>query len=78
MRAQVFRGKLAQQELAVALGNDFAGEEDEALRLMLANRVAKYGNDDDSVNELLVHIYQTFIDEIGQLHSFKGLQCGSE
>jgi formate C-acetyltransferase len=51
------------------LANDFAGEEGEALRLMLANRIAKYGNDDDSVDDLLVRAYQTFIDEISQFHN---------
>ena len=69
VRDQVFSGKLSQQELAAALANDFAGEEGEALRLMLANRIAKYGNDDDSVDDLLVRAYQTFIDEISQFHN---------
>jgi formate C-acetyltransferase len=69
VRDQVFSGKLSQQELASVLANDFAGEEGEALRLMLANRIAKYGNDDDSVDDLLVRAYQTFIDEIGQFHN---------
>lgn len=69
VRDQVFSGKLSQQELASVLANDFAGEDGEALRLMLVNRIAKYGNDDDSVDDLLVRAYQTFIDEIGQFHN---------
>ena len=69
VRDQVFSGKLSQQELASGAGEMTLRAKREALRLMLANRIAKYGNDDDSVDDLLVRAYQTFIDEIGQFHN---------
>ena len=69
VRDMVFSGKLSQQELAAKLVDDFAGEEGEALRQILLTRVAKYGNDDDSVDELLVQAYQSYIDELSHYHN---------
>lgn len=69
IRDFVFGGKLSQQEMANYLANDFAGDEGEIIRQMLLNRVAKYGNDDDSVDLLLVDAYQSYIDEIGKYHN---------
>ncbi|NCB57780.1 MAG: formate C-acetyltransferase/glycerol dehydratase family glycyl radical enzyme [Gammaproteobacteria bacterium] len=69
VRDFVFAGKVSQQELAAKLADDFAGEEGEALRQILHNRAPKYGNDDDSVDELLVDAYQSYIDEICHFHN---------
>ena len=65
VRDLVFGGKVSQQELAAKLADDFAGEEGEALRHILLTRAAKFGNDDDGVDSLLVTAYQSYIDEIG-------------
>lgn len=69
VRDMVFGGKVSQQELAAKLADDFAGEEGEALRQILLTRPAKFGNDDDSVDILLVQAYQSYIDEISHYHN---------
>ncbi len=55
--------------LAQALAEDFDGLTHEQLRQRLINSAPKYGNDDDSVDELLARAYQTYIDEIKQYHN---------
>lgn len=60
---------ISQPQLASALADDFAGTEFEQLRQVLINRAPKYGNDDESVDALLVRAYQTYIDELKQYHN---------
>lgn len=55
---------IGQQQLAEALAADFAGLSHEQLRQRLINSAPKYGNDDESVDALLVRAYQTYIDEL--------------
>ncbi len=57
---------VSQQALATALKEDFAGTENEQLRQRLINFAPKYGNDDDSVDQLLAEAYQVYIDELEQ------------
>lgn len=63
------QGTIAQQQLAQALAADFDGLTHEQLRQRLINGAPKYGNDDDSVDALLVRAYQTYIDEIKHYHN---------
>ena len=56
--------KLSPAQLWNALENDFAGVEGERIRNMLIQDAPKYGNDDDSVDLLLVKAYDSYIDEI--------------
>ncbi|MCV9878120.1 formate C-acetyltransferase/glycerol dehydratase family glycyl radical enzyme [Brenneria izbisi] len=63
------QGIIGQQQLAQALASDFAGMTNEQLRQRLMNQAPKYGNDDDSVDELLVRAYQTYIDELRHYHN---------
>lgn len=63
------QGLIGQQQLAEALASDFDGLSHEQLRQRLINGAPKYGNDDDSVDELLVRAYQTYIDEIKNYHN---------
>ncbi|YCI28356.1 formate C-acetyltransferase/glycerol dehydratase family glycyl radical enzyme [Erwinia sp. PK3-005] len=63
------QGIIGQQQLAEALASDFDGLSHEQLRQRLINGAPKYGNDDDSVDELLVRAYQTYIDEIKNYHN---------
>lgn len=65
--------RISQPELAAALENDFSGSEGELLRLKLLNQVPKYGNDDNSVDELLTLAYQSYIDE---LQNFRNTRYG--
>lgn len=59
-------GRITPAELADALETDFAGEKGERIRQMLVNDAPKYGNDDDSVDQLVVDAYQSYIDEIAK------------
>lgn len=59
-------GRITPAELADALESDFAGEQGERIRQMLVNDAPKYGNDDDSVDQLVVDAYQSYIDEIAK------------
>ncbi|WP_072375058.1 glycyl radical protein [Thermophilibacter mediterraneus] len=59
-------GRITPAELADALESDFAGEEGERIRQMLVNDAPKYGNDDDSVDQLVVDAYDSYIDEIAK------------
>ena len=63
------QGTIAQQQLAQALAADFDGLTHEQLRQRLINGAPKYGNDDDSVDALLVRAYQTYINEIKHYHN---------
>ena len=56
---------VTREELWNALMNDFAGEEGERIRQLLLG-APKYGNDDDYVDSLIVHGYDSYIDEIGK------------
>lgn len=58
--------RITPAELADALESDFAGEKGERIRQMLVNDAPKYGNDDDSVDQLVVDAYQSYIDEIAK------------
>ena len=57
-------GRITPAELADALESNFAGEQGEKIRQMLVNDAPKYGNDDDSVDQLVVDAYDSYIDEI--------------
>ncbi|MGJ7471533.1 formate C-acetyltransferase/glycerol dehydratase family glycyl radical enzyme [Kosakonia cowanii] len=63
------QGLIGQQQLAAALAADFDGLSHEQLRQRLINSAPKYGNDDESVDALLVRAYQTYIDELKQYHN---------
>ena len=57
-------GKISRDELMDALASDFAGVEGERIRQMLVNDAPKYGNDDDSVDLLVVRAYDDYIAEM--------------
>lgn len=59
-------GRITTSELWDALESDFAGPEGERIRQMLVNDAPKYGNDDDSVDQLVVEAYEPYIDEIAK------------
>lgn len=61
--------QLSQQAIAEALDNDYSGSEGEQLRQQLINFAPKYGNDDDTVDELLNLAYQAYIDELANYHN---------
>ncbi|WP_370546165.1 formate C-acetyltransferase/glycerol dehydratase family glycyl radical enzyme [Edwardsiella tarda] len=61
--------RISQQALARALAEDFDGPQHEQLRQRLVNGAPKYGNDDDSVDALLVQAYGYYIDELSHYHN---------
>ncbi|MEH6454488.1 MAG: formate C-acetyltransferase/glycerol dehydratase family glycyl radical enzyme, partial [Psychromonas sp.] len=61
--------QITQPQLAQALANDYAGSEGEILRQRLLNFAPKYGNDDDSVDELITLAYNAYIDELANFHN---------
>jgi len=61
--------RISKEQLLAALDQDFQGSEGEKIRLTLLNSVAKYGNDDDSVDELLQEAYSYYIEELAQYHN---------
>lgn len=56
---------VTREALWNALMNDFAGEEGERIRALLL-AAPKYGNDDDTVDSLVVRGYESYIDEIAK------------
>ena len=56
--------KITQKQLMDALRDDFAGPKNQKIRRMLINDAPKYGNDDDYVDQLVVDIYNAYIDEM--------------
>lgn len=56
--------KISTDELMDALESDFNNENGEKIRELLINDAPKYGNDDDYVDDLIVDVYDTFIDEL--------------
>lgn len=57
-------GKISRTELMDALHSNFEGEKGEALRQMLIHEAPKYGNDNDAADQLVIDVYNTYIDEI--------------
>jgi pyruvate formate-lyase/glycerol dehydratase family glycyl radical enzyme len=59
LKHHVFEGKTcAMEDLLAALRSDFEGRE--ALRLALANRTPRYGNDDDAADDLMCACFDAF------------------
>lgn len=54
--------RLSMGELVAALDADFAGRED--LRVRLARRAAKYGNDDERADDLMRRVFEAFFEEV--------------
>lgn len=65
--------QITQSELAKALEDNFSSDQQEQLRQRILNFAPKFGNDDDSVDFLLVEAYQVYIDELAQ---FKNTRYG--
>ncbi|MHB1413999.1 MAG: pyruvate formate lyase family protein, partial [Chloroflexota bacterium] len=63
-------GRISLGELVEYLASDFAGAED--VRLLLTNKAPKFGNDDDYVDELVVHVTNKWFDEVAKLRNPRG------
>lgn len=59
---------VTREALWDALMSDFSGAEGERIRKLLL-AAPKYGNDDDTVDDLVVSGYQSYIDEIAKHHN---------
>lgn len=56
--------KISQDQLMDALKDDFTSPQNQKIRHMLINDAPKYGNDDDYVDQLVVDVYNAYIDEM--------------
>ncbi|WP_297669611.1 glycyl radical protein [Thomasclavelia sp.] len=56
--------KITPEQLFNALEDDFTSEENQKIQQMLINDAPKYGNDDDYVDNLVVEVYNVYIDEM--------------
>lgn len=56
--------KITGQQLMDALKDDFNNPENQKVQQMLINDAPKYGNDDDYVDNLVVDVYNAYIDEM--------------
>ena len=56
--------KISPEELWNALLDNFESPESKRIQDLLINEAPKYGNDDDSVDELIVEAYDSYLDEI--------------
>ena len=69
MKKVVFEdGAVTPSQLWDALMSDYAGEEGERIRQLMAN-APKYGNDDDYVDSLVREAYDIYIDEMKKYHN---------
>ncbi|MGM9942042.1 MAG: glycyl radical protein [Bulleidia sp.] len=58
--------KITPQQLWNAILDDFTTEENRKIQKMLIEDAPKYGNDDDSVDQLVVEAYEPYLDEISK------------
>ena len=56
--------KITPQQLMDALADDFTSPENQRIQRMLVGDAPKYGNDDDRVDQLVVDVYNVYIDEM--------------
>ncbi|MDD3186565.1 MAG: glycyl radical protein [Anaerostipes sp.] len=56
--------KITRNQLIEALEDNFTKKENKEIQNMLINDVPKYGNDNDYVDNLVVEVYDTYLDEI--------------
>ncbi len=71
IRAHVYdRRDLGMDELLAALARDFDGGE--ALRLMLANKTPRYGNDDEAADGIMRRVFEALFQEIDGRPNTKG------
>ena len=63
-------GSLTMEQLLAALADDF--EEHERVRQMLLNRTPKYGNDDDTADDVMVALFEAYFDAVDGRRNTKG------
>ncbi len=64
------QGKLTLAEYRDMLRRNFQG--DEPTRQYILNRIAKFGNDIDTVDDLAVHVTKVFFDELDRHRNYRG------
>lgn len=67
-------GKISREALWNAILDDFQSPENKKIQEMLIHDAPKYGNDDDSVDLLVVKAYDTYIDEIAKYPNTRHLR----
>jgi pyruvate formate-lyase/glycerol dehydratase family glycyl radical enzyme len=57
-------GKISKEDLKQVLDQNFQGAKNEDIRTMLINQAPKYGNDIDYVDNLVVEVYEAYLEEL--------------
>lgn len=71
IKTHVFEQKtFTMDELLKMLDANFAGSE--RSRQLLLNRTPKYGNDDDDADELMVRVFESYLNAVDGRHNTKG------
>jgi formate C-acetyltransferase len=74
IKKAVFDDKtITLEQLKNAMDTDFEGDRGERIRLLLQNKVEKYGNDNDEVDEMVREIYRTYVENV---FSYKNTRYG--
>jgi len=63
--------RISAEDLMETLKNNFEGKEGEKIRQILLYHAPKYGNDEDSVDALVVEAYDSYIDEITKYRTIR-------
>lgn len=58
--------KISRADLMKALKADFEGEKNARIRHLLLHQAPKYGNDQDAADQLVIDVYDTYIQEIAK------------
>ena len=64
------RGELTMAQLMTSLDSDF--KDAEPVRLRLANKTPRYGNDDDRADEIMVELFNAYYDEVNGRPNLRG------
>ncbi len=70
IRTHIIDGNVPMERLLAALADNF--ENDEALRLTLANKTPFFGNDDDRADNIMQQVYESLFDVIDGKSNTKG------
>lgn len=74
LKKAVFEDKLLTlEDVQNAVRSNYEGIEGEKIRLLLQNKIDKYGNDNDEADDMVVKIYKPYIDNIA---SYKNTRFG--
>ena len=73
VKTHVFEKKtLSMKQLITVLKRNFSSEGDERIRQLFLNRTPRYGNDDDSADEIMVEVFNSFFETVDGIKNTRG------